>query len=74
MQSVFGKSYRPKNPGIASWERIYSSAILSKNKVVTPGFTSLARIPKVLETTKALSRIISISSLVFTLIIVRFKV
>jgi len=65
MHKVFGKSYNPKKPGIAPSERIYSSAILSSWSVVTPGFTSLARIPKVLETINALSRMISISSNVF---------
>jgi hypothetical protein len=41
--------------------------------VVTPGFTSLANIPKVLETNKALSRISSISARVLILIIVVFN-
>src|SRR5690606_37400959 len=71
IQSVFGKSYKPKKPGIAPCSLMYSSANLSNCKVVTPGFTSLANMPKVRETTKALSRINSISSFVFTLIILK---
>ena len=69
MQSVLGKSYSPKKPGMAPSALIKSSASLSKYKVVTPGFTSLASIPNVLETINALSRMISISSLVLILII-----
>jgi hypothetical protein len=59
----------PKNPGSAPWSLIKASASLSKYKVVTPGFISEAIIPKVLETINALSRINSISSLVFWIII-----
>ena len=72
MQSVFGKSYNPKNPGMAPCSLIKSSASLSRYKVVTPGFTSLANIPNVFETTRAASRINSISSLVFAIIIYFF--
>jgi hypothetical protein len=45
-----------------------ASASLSKYKVVTPGFISEAIMPRVLDTIKALSRINSISSLVFGII------
>ena len=47
---------------------INSSASLSNSKVVTPGLITLATSPKVLETNKALSRINSISSAVFGII------
>ena len=40
--------------------------------MVTPGFTSAASMPNVLETISALSRISSISSCDFTMIINRF--
>ena len=71
MQSVFGKSYSPKKPGIAPSDRMKSSANLSKYRVETPGLTSFASIPSVLETIRALSRIISISSLVLILIMLK---
>ena len=71
MQSEFGNPYIPKNAGSAPCERIKSSANLSKYKVVTPGLISLAIMPSVLETIKALSRINSISSRVLSTIIIQ---
>ena len=59
----------PKNAGSAPWSRMNSSANLSKYNVVTPGLISFAIIPKVLETISALSRINSISSAFFIIII-----
>ena len=61
-QRVFGKSYKPKNPGIPSLSLMNSSANLSSFSVVTPSFISFAISPSVLDTNKALSLINSISS------------
>ena len=72
MHKLFGKPYMPKKAGSAPWSRINSSANLSKYKVVTPGLISLAIIPRVFETINALSRINSISSGVFIIIISKF--
>ena len=69
IQSVFGKSYNPKKPGIAPWSLMKVSAKASKVNVLTPGLTSLANMPNVLETIRALSLMSSISSAVFILII-----
>ena len=70
MQRVLGKSYIPKNPGIAPLSLINSSASLSKYSVVIPSLISPAIIPRVLETSKALSLISSISSLFFVILII----
>jgi hypothetical protein len=68
-----GKPYNPRKLGTAPWSRMNSSANLSKYKVVTPSLISEAIIPNVLDTIKALSRINSICSLVFGIIMVFFS-
>ena len=64
---VFGNPYKPKKPGIAFFDLIYSSAILSNSNVVIPSFISLAISPRVFDTKRALSRIFFISSIFFTI-------